>query len=110
MVGTMERWWVALVTFERGTRTQDVLPDEFQGACGWMACLTADDEAIRDQIETALTANGLKLREIDRLTLVESSDDVEEFDSHLGQNISILEPGKTVVWGTIHLYRADGEA
>jgi hypothetical protein len=110
MVARPEQWWAARVTFERSVQGQDVLPDDVQGACGWMACLAQDKDSIMDRIETALTAVGLKLRELDRVTPICSSEDLRGFDDHLAQNIENVEPGKKVVWGTIHLYRAHGEA
>jgi hypothetical protein len=106
MAQTSEQWWVALVTFERGPQPQDILPKEYQGASGWMACLAShetDEDAITHQIETALSAVGLNAREIERVTPVWDSEDVEAFDECLAQNMERLEPNKTVVWGTTSL-------
>jgi hypothetical protein len=106
----MDRWWVALVTFERTQADQDILPDSAQGACGWMACLSANEEAVRATIDRNLGDVGLRLLEVDRLSELIDEDEAAEIDEHLGANLKALEVGKLTVWGTIHCYAADGEA
>jgi hypothetical protein len=39
-----------------------------------------------------------------------NENDVDEFDSHLADNIRQLETGRVTVWGTIHCYKGEGEA
>jgi hypothetical protein len=104
-----ERLWVALVTFERSGVPQDVLADEFQGACGWMACLAADEEEVRARLAASLRAVGLRLLEVDREQQVDA-EEIVEFDEHLAANVQGWEPGRKTLWGTIHCYRAEGSA
>ncbi|HEY4116068.1 MAG TPA: hypothetical protein VGM17_18570 [Rhizomicrobium sp.] len=75
-----------------------------------MAYCDPDGQGARECIETALKADDLRLVEIDEIREVSSIEDVKGVDEHLAQNVGALEPGKTVVWGTIHAYIADGEA
>lgn len=104
-------WWMALVTFERRDSTHsDLLPDDAQGAVGWMACRSAVGDTVRDLIERSLKEVALRLVEISDPYCVQSIEEITEVDAHLAENVTALEPGKSVVWGTIHLYRADGEA
>ena len=103
-------WWVALVTFERDKTETEFLPSECQAAVGWMCCFWPDKETVGDQFEIALRAVGLRLIELQDLQPVDSVDEIENIDSHLAANIAALEPGKCVVWGTIHTYLASGEA
>jgi hypothetical protein len=112
MTGSANRnWWLTLVTFERRDEHQtEFLPDDCQGASGWMACLTSDAEGIRDMVEAALIEAGLRLVGMGDAEPVEEFEDVETWDSHLAANIAALEPGKSVVWGTIHTYVGDSEA
>ncbi len=39
-----------------------------------------------------------------------SIEQVSEVDEHLASNIENWETDKATVWGTIHIYLADGEA
>lgn len=105
-----KQWWLALVTFERREAHSEFLPDECQGACGWMGCLVRREGEIRKAIETALAEINLHLVEIGEHRPLNSLDELTEWDDHLAANIVALEPGKHVVWGTIHTYLADGEA
>jgi hypothetical protein len=105
-----ERYWVALVTFERRTEEQDILPEWAHGACGWMAALAQDEEEARRLLVRDVEHHGLRVLEIANEQEVFSSDDVEEFDEHLGANFRNIEPGKQTVWGTIHGYKGEGEA
>jgi len=108
---TVEHWWLALVTFERRDASPtEFLPDQCQGAAGWMACRASNGEVVRDLIEAALHEAGVRLVEISSQTPAESIDYIQELDPHLAMNIGTLESGKSVVWGTIRTYRADGEA
>jgi len=75
-----------------------------------MACLATAEEEVGDRIEIALGAVGLKTVEIQDVTSVQGPEEADEFDDHLAQNMENLEQTKTVVWGTIHLYRADSDA
>jgi len=51
-----------------------------------------------------------RLVDIADLQEVYDLDDIEEFDEHLADNFKAIEPGKRTIWGTIHMYRGEGEA
>ena len=105
-----KRWWVALVTFERGDGKQDILDPNQQGASGWMACFARHETDVRDVLARSLRADGLRLLEIDRETPVTSAEDIAEFDEHLAGNFAERDPARPTVWGTLHCYLAEGEA
>ena len=105
-----KQWWLALVTFERREHHSEFLPDDFPGACGWMGCLVGDEGEIRNTVEAALAEVNLRLIEIGEQRPLVTLDELSECDNHLAENIEALEPGKHVVWGTIHTYLAEGEA
>jgi hypothetical protein len=105
-----KQWWIVLVTFEKGLAETEILSDSVQGASGWMACLSTDGEDVRDEIESALRAEGLRLVEIADQRLLPSASYLKELDTHLANNVAAREKNKVVVWGTIHTYLADGEA
>jgi len=75
-----------------------------------MACLSIGEEGARDRLANDLGQLGLRLLEIDEARLLVTPLDAAELDEHLSANLEALEPGKRTVWGTIHCYRADGEA
>lgn len=60
--------------------------------------------------EAALAEVNLRLVEIGEQRPLVSLKELSKWDDHLAANITALEPGKHVVWGTIHAYLADGEA
>jgi hypothetical protein len=105
------QWWVTLATFERSTASQEILPEWAQGACGWIACRSVDDEeSVRDLLARGLRYCGLRLLEIDNVRTLNDEDDADEIDEHLASNMREAEAGASWVWGTLHCYRADGEA
>ena len=75
-----------------------------------MACLALDGDFVRDEIEAALNAAGLRLVEIANQERLRSPEYLDKLDAQLARNVSEMEPGKVVVWGTIHTYLAEGEA
>ena len=101
---------VCLVTFERTQVATDVSSDDCQGAVGYMAVDTVDEDEARDIFHSALSEVGLSLIEIDIHRVFESADDLNDLDEHLAQNVRNWEYGKRTVWGTIHGYYADGHA
>ena len=105
-----ERYWVALVTFERRTRDQDILPEWAHGACGWMVALARDETEVRHLLVRDVEYHGLRVLEIDKEQEVFSAEDVDEYDEHLGANFRDIELGKQTVWGTIFGYKGEGEA
>jgi hypothetical protein len=105
-----KRWWVALVTFERGVGKQSILDAHQQGASGWMALFAQNEGDVRQVAACSLLADGLRLIEIERETPVETVEDIAEFDEHLAENFRARDPSRPGVWGTIHCYLADGEA
>ncbi|MBL6854140.1 MAG: hypothetical protein ISS15_10855 [Alphaproteobacteria bacterium] len=99
------------MTFERREgHSNDVLPSYHQGAAGWMACRSPDGADVKDLIESALKAVGLRLVQITDQATISSREYLQTLDAHLADNVRSLEPGKCVVWGTIHAYLGDGEA
>ncbi len=104
------RWWLALVTFERHDKEQDILPDWAQGACGWMVALAPDEEAARLLIARDIKHLGLLVIAIEEEREVFDEDEIEQIDDHLAMNFREIERGKCTVWGTIHCYKGEGEA
>ena len=104
------RTWVALVTFERTDRPHEILPDDYLGACGWMGCIADDADDVPEFLRRALAAEGLRLVQIEHVEEVGASEEVEDYDVHLAENMQAIEPGHRTVWGTLHVYVAEGEA
>jgi hypothetical protein len=105
-----QRYWVALVTFERRTPEQDILPDWAHGACGWMVALAQNEEEALHLLVRDVEYHGLRVLEIAKEQEVFHAEDVHEFDEHLGANLRNIEPDKQTVWGTIFGYKGEGEA
>lgn len=103
------RTFTALVTFERTDPESDYLPPEAQGAVGYMAILATDEDDLRDALLADLNCVGLRLLEIDEIREINVKILPDAIDDHLADNIRNWEPGKRTVWGTIHIYLADGE-
>ena len=106
---TDERRWVALVTFERHD-AQDILPEWALGACGWMLALASDEDAATELLMRDITHLGLRVVDIAKQREIFDEDEIEELDEHLAENVRNFEAGKKTAWGTIHCYRAEGEA
>lgn len=104
------RIFTALVSFERTDWITDYLPPEAQGACGFMAIAAIDEDDVFDALRSELTEIGLKLVDVDQIREVTVEDFPEDLDEHLAENVRDWETGKRTVWGTIHVYLADGEA
>lgn len=104
------RIYTALVTFERTTADTAFLPSGAQGACGYMAVAAPDEDGVVDVLRNSLSAVGLRLIEIDQITERSLTNFPEDLDSHLAENVRNWEANRPTVWGTIHIYLADGEA
>jgi hypothetical protein len=104
------RIFTALVTFERTAPEVDLLPPEAQGAVGYMAVSATSEDDLRDALVTDLAFVGLRLLEIDEIREIDVQSLPDGLDAHLADNIRQWEPGRRTVWGTIHVYLADGEA
>lgn len=104
------RWWAALVTFERGEASQGILPQEAQGACGWMGAVAPDEDTACERLVRDLAFLGVRVLEISELQEIFEIDEFKNFDEHLADNFHVIEPGKLTVWGSIHCYMGDGEA
>lgn len=107
---TDDRRWVALVTFERRSADQEILPDWAQGASGWLAALAPDEKEARRRLVRDVQLAGLRVLDVANEREVFSEDEVEKIDKHLAANLRAIEPGVQTVWGTIHGYRGEGEA
>ena len=105
-----EQFWVALVTFERRSDEQDILPEWAHGACGWMAAVASDEDEVRRLLVRDVEHHGLRVLEIADTQEVSSAEEIDEFDDHLGANLRSIEPGMQTVWGTLHGYKGEGEA
>jgi len=101
-------WWIALTAFEREGGLQDVIPEDCQGAVGWFAILADDEAEVSQNLRRDLADVNLRVVEIENVQPVEDAGEVAEADEHLAENMSALDLGKVTVWGTLHLYRADG--
>lgn len=104
------RWWIALVTFVNAGDFLSLFDPEHQGAVGWMSIIARDENALAENLRACLGEAGYQVVEIDEISIVRSFEEINEIDDHLAKNTMQLEPGKNVVWGTIHKYIADGEA
>ena len=102
--------FIALVTFENDGDALKLLPEGYQGACGWMAVRAISEEQASDQLRRVLREIDLKVLEIDDLLQVYSLEEIACYDEHLAANVEEWESEQTAVWGTLHVYLADGEA
>lgn len=102
--------YTALVTFERIGPESDYLPPEAQGAVGYMAISAFDEDDLRDALLADLKCVGLRLLEIDEVQEINTNYLPDGIDAHLADNIRNWEADRRTVWGTIHVYLADGEA
>lgn len=102
--------YTAPVTFERTERANDVLPEEAQGAVGYMAISAADEDGVRYALQDELNEVGLRLLEVDQIQEVDLNNLPADIDEHLLENIKNWQAGRRTVWGTIHVYLGDGEA
>lgn len=107
---TAFRIYTALVTFERTTLETPFLPPEAHGACGYMAIAAPDGEAVIETLRRSLSAEALRLVDVSDITETSLHDFPDELDEHLAENVKNWEPKKRTVWGTIHVYLAEGEA
>jgi len=90
--------------------TNIILPDEVQGAGGYMAVKCASEKNIWDKFSEELRQVDLRLLDVENIEEFVSISQVAEIDEHLSKNIENWQAGKATVWGTIHMYLADGEA
>lgn len=104
------RIYAALVTFERTASETPFLPAEAQGACGYMAIAAPDEDAVAGVVHASLAADKLRLIEVNDIAETSLENFPDELDEHLAENVKNWEPNKRTVWGTIHVYLADGEA
>ena len=103
-------WWIARADFVKAG-DQDVIPDDCEGAVGWLAVLAPDVEDVRRRIVDALAFEGLRVVSIDDCQMVSDWAEIDAVDDHLASNVLQLEPKKSVVWGTYHTYYVgEGEA
>ena len=107
---TAFRIFTALVTFERTKENNSELPPEAQGACGYMAIEAIDEDDVFDTLRDAMRAVNLDLVDVNEITETSLEAFPEDLDEHLAENVRKWEPGNRTVWGTIHVYLADGEA
>ncbi|MBW8294949.1 hypothetical protein [Sphingopyxis sp.] len=103
------RCWTALVTFERGEASQDILPEEARGACGWMGAVAPDEDTTCTQLVMDLELLEVRDLEISDLQEVFEIDEFKNLDDHLAENFQVVELGKMTVWGSIHCYIGDGQ-
>lgn len=106
---TYQRFWLALMTFERRDVEQEILPDWARGASGWMVAIAPDEEAARELLVRDVECCGLRILEVDKVREALSHKDVEVVDDHLARNLRQIEPGKQTVWGTVHGYRGEAQ-
>lgn len=107
---TRLRIYTALVTFERTTSDTPILPPEAQGACGYMAVAAPEEDGVVDAIQIALSEAELRLVAVNEITERTLENFPDDLDDHLAGNVRSWEANKHTVWGTIHVYLADGEA
>lgn len=109
-LGPEGKWWIGLVTFEKEGDAKSILTKHDHGAAGWMAAFAQNEDELADTIRATLSEIGLKFISVEQPRIVETEYDIEEVDDHLAENFRHLEQGKSVIWGTLHAYLADGEA
>jgi len=69
-----------------------------------MAIAADNPEEAAEILKISLSAERLKLVEAEQFQIVDSADEAESVDTHLAENIRDWEPGRSTVWGTIHVY------
>ena len=104
------RIFLALVTFERTDRSNEILPPEGQGASGWMVVAASNEDQVTRFLREDLALWRLRLLEVDKVREIDLETDPPSFDEHLLENVREWEPGCRTVWGTIHVYLHDEEA
>ena len=102
--------YAALITFERTEADNDILPEEAQGACCFMATRASDEDDLRNTLAVELREIGLRLVSIDEAQEIDIHDLPGGMDPHLIESIGDWDDETRTVWGTIHTYLADGEA
>lgn len=107
---TKSRIYTALVTFERTSPETPFLPAEAEGACGYMAIAAPNDGAVVETLRAALSADALRLIDVSDITETSLHDFPDELDEHLAENVRNWDANRRTVWGTIHVYLAEGEA
>jgi hypothetical protein len=105
----MKAWRIARVTFERADGRQEILPEPFEGAVGWMACHAKPDE-VRAVLERELAVVHLRLLSVEGEEALPDAESLADLDEHLAQNFVERREGAASVWGTIHVYLGSGEA
>ena len=105
-----ERFWLALITFERRNEEQEILPDWAHGACGWMVAVAPDEKTARELLVRDVECCGLRVLQVDQVREAFSHKDIEDVDDHLARNLREIEPGSQTLWGTVHGYKGEGEA
>ena len=104
------KMFVGLVSFRKGRDLQQFLPTRAEGAVGWQAGKAENEDQFIKVLRANLEQIGLELDEVEKIREVESVEEIRRIDDHLGSNVETWEAGKSTVWGTIHIYLADGEA
>ena len=109
-----ERWHIALADFVRASKNPDfkhVLVDHAYGAFGWFGVLVRAEDQVSKMISDCLAEIGLRVISVEDIQAVIDMDDIGDVDRHLHENILKRPVGDPkVVWGTIHIYLAEGEA
>lgn len=75
-----------------------------------MAIAAYGEEDVFDVLNASLSAEGLRLVDVEQIAEVSIENFPEDLDDHLAINVREWEPERLTVWGTIHAYIADGEA
>ena len=75
-----------------------------------MLALAQSEASAKRVLIEDIAAASLQIVEIDKLRRVTVTDDLYETDEHLATNAENIEAGKRTVWGTIHIYKGEGEA
>jgi hypothetical protein len=75
-----------------------------------MAITAPDEEGVVEAIRKSLSDVALRLVEVSEIAETTLPDFPDHLDEHLADNVRNWEPDKRTVWGTIHVYLADGEA
>ena len=108
------RLYLSLVTMERVEGKQSwVLPDDLQGACGWLVVVCASEDELWTQLTRGLDVVNLKPIELEDIREINCVDEVADVDEILASNVPELimdEESGNLTWGVLHRYFATGEA
>lgn len=75
-----------------------------------MAVLAEDHDSAVQNLRASLHEKKLIVSEVEDIEPFDVQNPPHDLDEHLAQNILRWEDGRSTVWGTLHVFLAEGEA